>query len=264
MHAKTPLKSEFKALVGGVAYTDLPDDLFIPPDALEVLLDSFSGPLDLLLYLIRKHNIDILNIPMMSITRQYLQYINAMELIKLELAADYLLMAATLAEIKARLLLPVAPKEEGEEEDDPRMALVQRLLAYEQIKQAAQVLDVLPRQDRDTFILQINPDVVEQMKIHPEVDLSELVEAMCSLMKKEDLSLHHEISRESLSVRQRMSLILAQLQENKYLNLRQLFLPEEGLSGLVVSLLAILELARQSLLVITQAQAFSPIHIKAA
>lgn len=257
-------KPGIRAIVDGKELTQVPDDLFIPPDALEVLLDSFSGPLDLLLYLIRKQNIDILNIPMTSITNQYLQYIQLMEFRRMELAADYLLMAAMLAEIKSRLLLPVAPDDDEENEEDPRMVLVRRLQAYEQMKLAAELLDSLPRQDRDNFVVQVNPDEIETIKVHPDVELSDLIEAMRSLLKKEEHSTHHEIRRELMSVRERMSSILYKLQEHKVLEFTQLFTLEEGRMGLVVSLLAILELARQSLLVITQTQAFSPIHLQAA
>lgn len=263
MEAACSNKTAF-AVVEGKEYTEIPEDLFIPPDALEVLLDSFSGPLDLLLYLIRKQNIDILNIPMMSITKQYMQYIALMECRKLELAADYLLMAAMLAEIKSRLLMPVAPSSEEEEEEDPRMVLVRRLQAYEQIKQAAELLDALPRNERDTFLIQIAPAELECVKIHPEVALKELMQAMHSLLIREDQLTHHQIARETLSVRERMNWVLSKVQEEKVIEFRQLFTPEEGRMGLVVSLLAILELARLSLLVITQTQAFSPIHLQAA
>lgn len=258
------IQPEFRAMVAGVPYTDFPDDLFIPPDALEILLDSFSGPLDLLLYLIRKQNIDILNIPIVSITNQYLQYIQIIELSKMELAAEYLLMAAMLAEIKSRMLLPTIPTENEEAEEDPRMQLVKRLLAYEQIKQAAELLDALPRQERDnSWVYVVSPEV-EKVKPLPEVGLQELVEAMKAMMERGDLVVHHKIEREVLTVRERMSMILLQLKEHAYLEFTQLFTPEEGRPGLVVSFLAILELARQSLLVITQAHTFSPIHIKAA
>lgn len=257
-------KKEFKAIVAGVEYTQVPEDLFIPPDALEVLLDSFSGPLDLLLYLIRKQNIDILDIPIVNITKQYLQYIQLMEYKKMELAADYLLMAAMLAEIKSRMLLPVAPSENEEEEQDPRMELVKRLLAYEQIKQAAQSLDALPRHERDNNRIEIKTAEIEQVKPYPEVDLNDIMRAMQDLMKRESLLTRHEIARETLSVRERMSMILSQLKNHSYLELGQLFSVAEGRQGLVVSLLAILELARQSLLVVTQEQAFAPIHIKVA
>ncbi|MBL7561512.1 segregation and condensation protein A [Legionella bononiensis] len=257
-------KPEIRAIVDGVELTQVPDDLFIPPDALEVLLDSFSGPLDLLLYLIRKQNIDILDIPMVSITRQYLQYIQLMECRRLELAADYLLMAAMLAEIKSRLLLPVTANSADEEEEDPRMTLVRKLQAYEQIKEAAQLLDALPRKDRDNFIIQITPDEIETIKVHPDVELADLIEAMKGLLLREEQMTHHQIAREAMSVRERMSIVLFKLQEQKVVEFTQLFSLEEGRMGLVVFLLAILELARQSLIVITQNQPFSPIHLQAA
>lgn len=251
-------------MVAGVAYTQLPDDLFIPPDALEVLLDSFSGPLDLLLYLIRKQNIDILDIPMMSITKQYLHYIDIMASRRLELAADYLLMAAMLAEIKSRLLLPSTTQGDEALDEDPRMALVRRLQAYEQIKQAAQLLDLLPRQDRDHFIAQVNLGEVALIKSLPSASVDDLLESMKALITREDQFTHHEISRQTLSVRERMSQVLLQLQAHQGLEFIQLCLLEEGRMGLVVTFLAVLELARQSLIVITQAQSFSPIHIQAA
>lgn len=264
MEIELSTRPDVKAIVDGKEFTQIPDDLFIPPDALEVLLDSFSGPLDLLLYLIRKQNIDILDIPIVSITKQYLHYIQLMECRRLELAADYLLMAAMLAEIKSRLLLPVSPNAEEAEDEDPRMTLVRRLQAYEQIKQAAGLLDSLPRQDRDTFLIKLTTPEMEMIKVHPEVELFDLIEAMQSLLKREDQISHHQISREAMSVRERMSAVLLQLQENKVLEFRQLFTLEEGRMGLVVSLLAILELARQSLIVITQNEAFSSIHLQAA
>lgn len=257
-------KPEVKAVVDGKVLTELPDDLFIPPDALEVLLDSFSGPLDLLLYLIRKQNIDILDIPIVSITKQYLHYIQLMECRRLELAADYLLMAAMLAEIKSRLLLPAPPASEEDEEEDPRMALVRKLQAYEQIKIAAGLLDALPRQERDHFLIQVAPSELEQIIVHPEVELKDIIDAMKSLLQREEQTSHHQVSREALSVRERMSHILLLLQEHNILEFNQLFSIKEGRIGLVVSLLAILELARQSLIVITQNEAFSPIHLQAA
>lgn len=264
MNTELSNKPEIRAIVDGKELTQVPDDLFIPPDALEVLLDSFSGPLDLLLYLIRKQNIDILDIPIVSITKQYLQYIQLMESRRLELAADYLLMAAMLAEIKSRLLLPVTPDAVDEEDEDPRMTLVRRLQAYEQIKHAAELLDALPRKERDTFLIQVMPSEVETIKVHPEVELSDLIEAMRGLLQKEEHFTNHQIAKEIMSVRERMSQILLQIQQHKILEFGQLFTPEEGRMGLVVSLLAILELARQSLLIITQMEAFSPIHLQAA
>lgn len=255
---------EIKALVHGKEFNQIPDDLFIPPDALEVLLDSFSGPLDLLLYLIRKQNIDILDIPIVSITKQYLSYIQLMESKRMELAADYLLMAAMLAEIKSRLLLPVASTSEDEEEEDPRMVLVRKLQAYEQIKQAAELLDSLPRQERDNFLIQVMPNEIEQIKMHPEVELTDLLKAMHYLVQKIDQESHHQISKEGLTVRERMTTILFLLHEQQMLAFHHLFTPEEGRVGLVVSLLAILELARQSLIVITQNEVFASIYLRAA
>jgi len=264
MELESSTKPGIKAIVDGVVLTQVPDDLFIPPDALEVLLDSFSGPLDLLLYLIRKQNIDILNIPMTSITKQYLQYIQLLECRKLELAADYLLMAAMLAEIKSRLLLPMPPNAEDEEDEDPRITLVRRLQAYEQIKHAAELLDTLPRKERDNFIVQVYPNEIETIRVHPEVELADLLKAIKSLMQREDHRTHHEVTREAMSVRERMSQVLLQLQGNKVMEFTQLFRHDEGRMGLVVTLLAILELARQSLLIITQIHAFAPIHLQAA
>ncbi|MGC1182893.1 segregation and condensation protein A [Legionella sp.] len=263
MQIESSSRSEIKAIVDGKEFTQIPDDLFIPPDALEILLDSFSGPLDLLLYLIRKQDIDILDIPIVSITQQYLHYIHLMKYRKLELAADYLLMAAMLAEIKSRLLLPISPANE-EEEEDPRMTLVRRLQAYEQIKLATELLNALPRQERDNFLIQIIVPEIEVTKVNPEVALADLITAMKSLLKREEQNIHHKIVRETISVRERMVAILHQLQENKVLDFRKLFTMEEGRGGLVVSLLAILELARQSLVVITQNETFSTIYLQAA
>lgn len=251
-------------LVEGQALTELPADLFIPPDALEVLLDSFTGPLDLLLYLIRKQNIDIMNIPIESIARQYLQYIKLMHRQRLELAADYLVMAAMLAEIKSRLLLPVTPAAEGEEEVDPRLELVRRLQAYEEIKQAAEQLDQLSRDERDTFVVQLPVDPVSLPKQYPEVDLEELLAAMGSLLMREKQFSKHAIQREALSVRERMGMVLHKIQQQGRVELCDLFDADEGRGGLVVSLLAILELARQYLVKITQGHAFGQIHIEAA
>lgn len=243
---------------------ELPEDLFIPPDALEILLASFSGPLDVLLYLIKKQNIDILDIPIVSITRQYLQYIQLMEAKRMELAADYLVMAALLAEIKSRCLLPIIPAENEEESEDPRMELVRRLQIYESIKTAAQTLDAMPRLERDHFRIQLPSEWTEIPKSHPEVSLSALIDAMGVILQREDCLQHHEISAEPLSVRARMADILDLLRENKILVFNQLFPAKEGRSGAVVSLLALLELARQALVLITQVLAWSPLYIEAA
>jgi segregation and condensation protein A len=245
--------------------TEVPQDLYIPPDALLVLLESFSGPLDLLLYLIRKQNIDILNIPIVSITEQYMRYIHLMELKKLELAADYLLMAAMLAEIKSRLLLPPLKQDDGDDEEiDPRMELVKRLQAYEQMKHAAQEIEALPRQERDYFTTHVAPDDMQIIKIHPFVALEELCDALKSIMTEVSHNKEHQIVREVMSVRDRMVCILEQLQTHSVLEFNALFLKEEGRAGLVVSLLAILELARQSLLQIVQHQNFAKVYLYSA
>jgi segregation and condensation protein A len=252
------------AVVSGKPFTELPADLFIPPDALEVLLDSFTGPLDLLLYLIRRQNIDILDIPIAHITDQYIQYINLMEEHRLELAADYLVMAAMLAEIKSRLLLPPTESASDELEEDPRLALVRKLQIYEQFKEAAMSLDELPRCDRENFRFSMMTSGIQTIITPPEVMLSSLVEAMQDLIKRQGHQVHHQITREPLSVRDRMTQVLERLQQEKSIALTQLFAREEGRMGLAVTLLAILELGRQSLVVITQTMMYAPIHIQAA
>lgn len=251
------------AVVAGQPFTEMPTDLFIPPDALEVLLDTFTGPLDLLLYLIRQQNIDILNIPMAVITQQYMRYIELMEARRMELAADYLVMAALLVEIKSRLLLPVSAAQQEEFEEDPRMELVRRLQAYEQFKQAALLIDKLPRFERDVF--QIKVDIVDGImeKAHPHVTLASLVTAMSELMQRQQNMAHHQITRELLSVRERMATILNYLQQEKLIEFSRLLNQQEGRMGLVVTLLAILELAKQSLVIITQTEIYSPIHLLA-
>ncbi|KTC78296.1 segregation and condensation protein A [Legionella brunensis] len=250
------------AIVAGRPLTEVPGDLFIPPDALEVLLDSFSGPLDLLLYLIRRQNIDILDIPIALITQQYMQYIQLMEEHRLELAAEYLLMAAMLAEIKSRLLLPPTPQSEDDAEEDPRAVLVRKLQAYEQMKNAAVALDNLPRCERDVFWFSINAEKIDNPIVHPEVALFALTEAMRALLKNQGHRSHHQITREPLSVRERMTTVLERLQQEKTVSFDKLFKYEEGRMGLAVTLLAILELARQSLIIITQASAFTIIHLQ--
>lgn len=251
------------ATIGGEPYTEAPHDLFIPPDALEVLLDSFTGPLDLLLYLIRRQNIDIMDIPILKITRQYMEYIELMEQRRLELAADYLVMAAVLAEIKSRLLLPLTPSPQEGVEEDPRMALVRRLQVYEQYKQAAIMIDSLTRCERDVFPIHIEVASLNIVKPQPDVELFALVGAMQALLVERGHSVSHAIQRELLSVRDRMVDVLQRIRTENYLEFTRLYYREEGRMGLVVSLLAILELAKQSLLVITQASAYSPIYIRA-
>lgn len=251
------------AVVAGKPLTEVPADLFIPPDALEILLDSFSGPLDLLLYLIRRQNIDILDIPIAHITRQYMQYIHLMEEKRLELAADYLVMAAMLAEIKSRLLLPPSPQQDDTPEEDPRLVLVRKLQAYEQFKNAALLIDNLPRSERDVFRFALGLEKLEQIRLHPEVELSFLTAAMHDLIKREGHLAHHQIAREPMSVRERMGIVLERLQTKSSLSLTQLLNKSEGRMGLAVTLLAILELARQSLVTITQVSAYSTVHIQA-
>jgi segregation and condensation protein A len=253
------------AVIAGKPVTEVPADLFIPPDALEILLDSFTGPLDLLLYLIRRQNIDILDIPIAHITRQYMQYIQLMEEHRLELAADYLVMAAMLAEIKSRMLLPPMPTNADEIEEDPRLTLVKKLQAYEQFKQASLLIDVLSRSERDTIRFSLNNSGVElEAAINPpDVVLSVLVDTMHDLVKRQGHSIHHHISREPLSVRERMGQVLERLQLVETLPFTDLLRPIEGRMGLAVTFIAVLELSRQSLLMITQTLLFSPIHLKA-
>lgn len=251
------------AIVAGRPLTELPADLFIPPDALEVLLDSFTGPLDLLLYLIRQQNIDIMDIPIAMITNQYMKYIDLLEERRLELAADYLVMAALLAEIKSKLLLPKPPLIGDEIEEDPRMALVRRLQTYEQFKQVAIDIDTLPRYERDVFQVQVSPASLSLKTVPPVVTLSAVVAAMANLLQHQQRMTHHHITREVLSVRQRMTLILDRLKDEKVIEFNRLLDLDEGRAGVVVTLLAGLELAKQTLVIITQAAAFSLIHIQA-
>lgn len=251
------------AIVAGKSITEIPTDLFIPPDALEVLLDTFSGPLDLLLYLIRKQNIDILNIPMTLITKQYMQYIQLMKDKRLELAADYLVMAALLMEIKSRMLLPASVTEEEEADEDPRMTLVRRLQAYEQFKAAANHLDTLPRMQRDYFPVHVDLSTMVFIKPFPVITISEVANAFLLIVERQDKLVHHQIKREPLSVRARMTAILQTLHPNRFTEFSQMISRQEGRMGLVVSLLAILELSRLSLITITQTYNFAPIHLKA-
>jgi segregation and condensation protein A len=239
---------------------ELPRDLYIPPDALEIILEAFEGPLDLLLYLIRKENLDILDIPMAPLTRQYLEYVEIMRTKNLELAAEYLVMAAMLMEIKSRLLLPRPPAAEALEED-PRAELVRRLLEYEQFKKAANMLDELPQVGRDVIAISvwIEKTVAERL---PDVHAQDLAEAWRSLLHRARMSKHHRISRAELSVREHMSGILRALRERRVLEFSELFDPERGIPVLVVTFLALLELARELLIEITQSECFAPIYVK--
>jgi segregation and condensation protein A len=246
----------------GEPVIELPRDLYIPPDALEIILEAFEGPLDLLLYLIRKENLDVLDIPMAPLTRQYLEYVEIMRTKNLELAAEYLVMAAMLMEIKSRLLLPRPPAAE-QIEDDPRAELVRRLLQYEQIKKAARALDELPQVGRDVVAISvwIEKAVSEQL---PDVDARDLAEAWRGLLHRARLSKHHRISRAELSVREYMSDILRKLKEHRVLEFSEMFDPQRGVPILVVTFLAVLELARELLIEITQAESFAPIYVKLA
>ena len=251
------------AVVQGQAIDSLPKDLYIPPDALEVFLDAFEGPLDLLLYLIRKENLDILDIPIAEITRQYTDYIELIQNMRLELAGEYLVMAAMLAEIKSRMLLP-RPAAVEEDEEDPRAELVRRLQEYERYKQAAEDIDELPRMGRDVFQAEASADNRKVVRLPPEVQLTDLISAFQDVMKRASMYAHHHVQLESLSVRERMSSVLERIRASSFTRFNDLFTVEEGRMGVVVTFLAILELSKESLLEISQAESFAPIHVKAA
>ena len=250
------------AVVEGEPLTEMPRDLYIPPDALQVFLEAFEGPLDLLLYLIRRQNLDILDIPLAEITRQYMQYIEVMRELQLELAGEYMLMAATLAEIKSRMLLP-RPQSDGAEEDDPRAELVRRLQEYERFKRAAEDMEELSRVDRDTF--PASAEVVERrvVKLLPAVTMQEMLVALKDVMVRAEMFAHHHVQRERLSVRQRMSDVLSALRTQSFVEFAQLFSAEEGRMGVTVTFSAILELLREGLIEIVQAEQFAPIHVRA-
>ena len=241
----------------------LPQDLYIPPDALEIFLEAFEGPLDLLLYLIRKQNFNILDIPMAAVTRQYLVYVDEIRSRNLELAAEYLLMAAMLIEIKSRMLLPPKKTAEGEEAEDPRAELVRRLLEYEQIKLAAAGLGNLPQYGRDFLRAQVYIEQSLQPRF-PDVHVVDLQEAWADILKRARLVQHHKISREELSVREHMSIVLRQLQGRRFVEFENLFNPGQGVPVLVVTFIALLELAKESLIDITQAEAYAPIYVRLA
>lgn len=249
------------AVVHGQPVLQIPQDLYIPPDALEVILDAFEGPLDLLLYLIRRQNLDILDIPVAEITRQYVEYINVMQELRFELAAEYLVMAAMLAEIKSRMLLPRPPSDEGEEAD-PRAELVRRLQEYERFKQAAEDIDALPRQDRDTTPAHAFVPDRTTVKVPPPVDLKEMLLALHDVLKRAELFSGHAIKREALSVRQRMGDVLEQLEDGRFYRFETLFTAEEGKLGVLVTFLALLELAKEQLLDIVQEAPLAPIYVK--
>ena len=249
------------AMVLGQPVLQIPQDLYIPPDALEVILDAFEGPLDLLLYLIRRQNLDILDIPVAEITRQYVTYIQAMHEMRFELAAEYLVMAAILAEIKSRMLLPRSTIEDTEE-GDPRAELVRRLQEYERFKQAAEDIDALPRQDRDTAPASAFVPDRASVKLPPPVDLREMLLALHDVLKRAELFTHVAIKRDALSVRQRMGELLTRLADGKFHRFESLFEPREGKLGVVVTFLALLELAKEQLLDIVQDAPPATIYVK--
>ena len=241
----------------------LPNDLYIPPDALEVFLEAFEGPLDLLLYLIRKQNFNILDIPMAGVTRQYLSYVDEIRSRNLELAAEYLLMAAMLIEIKSRMLLPPKKVAEGEEAEDPRAELVRRLLEYEQMKLASSQLNEIPQYGRDFLKAQVYIEQSLQPRF-PDVSMDELQSAWRDILKRAQLVQHHRISREELSVREHMSIVLRKLQGRRFVEFEHLFDPLRGVPVLVVTFVALLELAKETLIEITQAEAYAPIYVRLA
>ncbi len=251
-----------RAIVRGEVLTKWPQDLFIPPDALEVILESFQGPLDLLLYLIRRNNLDILDIPVAEITRQYVEYVELMRRIRLDLAAEYLVMAAVLAEIKSRMLIP-RPAGADEEEEDPRAALIRRLQEYERYREAAIALDDRPRAERDLFVVRASFDDPDPPVPEVAVTIEQLVEAYRDAMVAANRNRHWVVGRETLSVRERMTQILDQLSGRRYLRLEDLFRAGEGRMGLVVSFMAILELSRDRMLRVVQNEPFAPVHIQA-
>ncbi len=250
------------AFVQGEPWTTLPKDLYIPPHALEVFLDAFEGPLDLLLYLIKRQNLDILNIPIADITDQYMEYVELMKEVRLELAAEYLVMAAMLAEIKSRMLLP-RPVGDDEDEDDPRAELVRRLQEYEQFRQAAQDLDGIPRMERDFQVGSAAVPDLKRQAMPPPVDLHEVLLALRDVMHRADLFTHHRIEKEALSLRERMTNVLATLQGKGFVPFPALFDIGEGRLGVVVSFMAILELVKGGLIELVQAEAYATIHVKA-
>ncbi|EMP56701.1 chromosome segregation and condensation protein ScpA [Marinobacter santoriniensis NKSG1] len=262
---ETPQEAEGQsplAVVSGKPVVDLPKDLYIPPDALAVFLEAFEGPLDLLLYLIRRQNMNILDIDVSEITRQYMDYIGAVEAMRFELAAEYLVMAATLAEIKSRMLLP-RQESEDEEEVDPRAELIRRLQQYERFKQAAEDIDEMPRMERDTFSASAALPRLPSSQPHPDVEMRELLLATQGVLKRADLFTSHHVEREILSTRERMSHILSVLQDDRFVTFESLFTLEEGRLGVVVTFLATLELVKEQLIEVVQGDVLGPIHVRA-
>ncbi|MBV46299.1 MAG: segregation/condensation protein A [Dehalococcoidia bacterium] len=249
------------AFIAGEAITEIPKDLYIPPDALEVFLEAFEGPLDLLLYLIKRQNINILEIQIAEITNQYMAYVELMEASQFELAAEYLVMAAMLAEIKSRILLPRHEDEEAEE-DDPRMQLIRRLQEYERYKEAAQNINELSSMDRNYYLAAATLPVMERIKPDPDVDLQDLLMCLSRVLRRADMFEHHHIQLETLSTREKMSEILIRISEREFVPLVSLLVREEGRLGIVVTFLAVMELMKDSLIELVQADPFGPIHLK--
>ncbi|MCB1729878.1 MAG: segregation/condensation protein A [Halieaceae bacterium] len=250
------------AVVMGKAVTELPKDLYIPPQALEVFLEAFEGPLDLLLYLIKRQNLDILDIDVSEITEQYMRYVELMDAMQFELAAEYLLMAAMLAEIKSRMLLPRSSEVEDDEED-PRAQLIRRLQEYERFKKAAEDIEELPRLERDTWVATANPPDINRSRPDPDVDMRELLLALGEVLRRADMFESHHIQREALSTRERMSQVLEKLAGQQFVPFVSLFSAQEGRLGVVVTFLAVMELIKESLVEIVQTENFGPIHVKA-
>ena len=249
------------AFIAGEPITEIPKDLYIPPDALEVFLEAFEGPLDLLLYLIKRQNINILEIQIAEITNQYMAYVELMEASQFELAAEYLVMAAMLAEIKSRILLPRHEDEETEE-DDPRMQLIRRLQEYERYKEAAQNINELSRMDRNYYLAAAALPVMERIKPDPDVDLQDLLMCLSRVLRRADMFEHHHIQLETLSTREKMSEILIRISEREFVPLVSLLVREEGRLGIVVTFLAVMELMKDSLIELVQVDPFGPIHLK--
>jgi len=250
------------AVVEGQPIIEMPRDLYIPPQALEVFLEAFEGPLDMLLYLIRRQNLDILDIPIAEITRQYMRYIELMQVLQLELAGEYLLMAATLAEVKSRMLLPRVGTDEASEEADPRAELVRRLQEYERFKRAAEGIDRMPRLERDTWVASAELTDRKVVRIPPPVTLQEMLIAFQDVLARSDMFAHHHVQREPLSVRQRMTDVLSSLQANAFVDFVRLFSAEEGRRGVTVTFVAVLELLREGLIEIVQSEAYAPLHVR--
>jgi segregation and condensation protein A len=261
--APKPAQGEMPfAMVEGQPVTEMPRDLYIPPQALEVFLEAFEGPLDMLLYLIRRQNLDILDIPIAEITKQYMRYIEVMQVLQLELAGEYLLMAATLAEVKSRMLLPRMVNDAAAEDADPRAELVRRLQEYERFKRAAEGIDRMPRLERDTWVA--SADLVERkvVRIPPQVSLQEMLLAFQDVLSRSDMFAHHHVQREPLSVRQRMTDVLSALSSSAFMDFSRLFSAQEGRRGVSVTFVAVLELLREGLIEIVQSEAYGPLHVR--